>query len=189
MMAKGRNSRPCSASPQSDAGRIEAGPHESGCGQPGAGLNEALSREGRRRERMNPLKSPPALLLLAGLFSIDAHAGAVSPNLHSGMQDGDNRGVRSSDGGAYRLDEIDCMSNPESCVHNATWYQDRDNSMSPVSTKKGVGAAMASVFTKNGRSQAIQVCPGVYLATAHGVLDKPKEVQIKIELMLQEEVK
>ena len=26
MMAKGRNSRPCSASPQSDAGRIEAGP-------------------------------------------------------------------------------------------------------------------------------------------------------------------
>ena len=127
---------------------------------------------------MNPLKSsPPALLLLAGLFSIDAHAGAVSPNLHSGMRGGDDRAVRSSDGGASRPDEVDCMSNPERCVHNATWYQDRDNSMSAVSTKKGVGAAMASVFTKNGRNQAIQVCPGVYLATAHGVLDNPKEAR------------
>ena len=126
---------------------------------------------------MNPLKSPPALLLLAGLFSIDAHAGAVSPDLHSGMRGGDERAVRSSDGGASRIDEIDCMSNPESCLHKAGWYQDRDNSMSPVSTEDGVGAAMASVFTKGGRSQAIQVCPGVYLATAHGVLDDPKEAR------------
>ncbi len=128
---------------------------------------------------MNPLKSPPALLLLAGLFSIDAHAGAVSPDLHSGMRGGDERGVRSSDGGASRPDGIDCMSNPERCVHKAAWYQDRDNSMSPVSTEEGVGAAMASVFTKDGRSQAIQVCPGVYLSTAHGVLDDPKEARRK----------
>ena len=126
---------------------------------------------------MNPLKSPHALLLLAGLFSIDAHAGAVSPDLHSGMRGGDDRAVRSSDGGASRPDGIDCMSNPERCVHKAAWYQDRDNSMSPVSTEEGVGAAMASVFTKNGRNQAIQVCPGVYLATAHGVLDNPKEAR------------
>ena len=127
---------------------------------------------------MKSLKSsPPALLLLAGLFSIDAHAGAVSPDLHSEMRGGDERAVRSSDGGGSRIDEIDCMSNPERCVHKAAWYQDRDNSMSPVSTKKGVGAAMASVFTKNGRNQAIQVCPGVYLATAHGVLDNPKEAR------------
>ena len=126
---------------------------------------------------MNPLKSPPALLLLAGLFSINAHAGAVSPDLHSGMRGGDERAVRSSDGGGSRLDGIDCMSNPERCVHKAAWYQDRDNSMSPVSTKKGVGAAMATIFSKSGVNQAIQVCPGVYLATAHGVLDNPKEAR------------
>ena len=126
---------------------------------------------------MNPLKSPPALLLLAGLFSIDAHAGAVSPDLHSGMRGGDDRAVRSSDGGASRVDEIDCMSNPERCLHKAAWYQDRDNSMSPVSTKKGVGAAMATIFTKSGVSQGIQVCPGVYLATAHGVLDNPSKAR------------
>ena len=126
---------------------------------------------------MNPLKSPHALLLLAGLFSINAHAGAVSPDLHSGMRGGDDRAVRSSDGGASRPDEVDCMSNPERCVHKAGWYQDRDNSMSPVSTDEGVGAAMATIFTKSGVSQGIQVCPGVYLATAHGVLDNPKEAR------------
>ena len=122
---------------------------------------------------MNPLKSPHALLLLASLFSIDAHAGAVSPDLHSGMRGGDDRAVRSSDGGGSRLDEIDCMIKPESCVHKAAWYRDRDNSMSPVSTEDGVGAAMATFWTLNGFSQGIQVCPGVYLATAHGVLDNP----------------
>ena len=126
---------------------------------------------------MNPLKSPPALLLLAGLFSIDAHAGAVSPDLHSGMRGGDDRAVRSSDGGVSRPDEIDCMSNPERCVHKAAWYQDRDNSMSPVSTEEGVGAAMATIFTKSGVSQGIQVCPGVYLATAHGVLYNPSKAR------------
>ena len=127
---------------------------------------------------MNPLKSsPPALLLLAGLFSIDAHAGAVSPDLHSGMRGGDDRAVRSSDGGASRPDGIDCMSNPESCLHKAAWYQDRDNSMSPVSPEEGVGAAMATFWTLNGFSQGIQVCPGVYLATAHGVLDDPLEAR------------
>ena len=126
---------------------------------------------------MNPLKSPHALLLLAGLFSIDAHAGAVSPDLHSGMRGGDDRAVRSSDGGASRVDGIDCMSNPERCVHKAGWYQDRDNSMSPVSTEEGVGAAMTTIFSKNGKTQGIQVCPGVYLATAHGVLDNPKNAR------------
>ncbi len=127
---------------------------------------------------MNPLKSSPhALLLLAGLFSIDAHAGAVSPDLHSGMRGGDDRAVRSSDGGGSRLDEIDCMSNPERCVHKAAWYQDRDNSMSPVSPEEGVGAAMAIIDSKIGYSQGIQVCPGVYLATAHGVLDDPRKAK------------
>ena len=135
---------------------------------------------GRRRgetERMNPLKSPHALLLLAGLFSIDAHAGAVSPDLHSGMRGGGDRAVRSSDGGASRPDGIDCMSSPERCVHKAAWCQDRDNSMSPVSPEEGVGATMATIFSKNGKSQAIQVCPGVYLSTAHGVLDNPSKAR------------
>ena len=126
---------------------------------------------------MNPLKSPHALLLLAGLFSIDAHAGAVSPDLHSGMRGGDDRGVRSSDGGGSQPDGIDCMSNPESCLHKAAWYQDRDNSMSPVSTDEGVGAAMAIIDSKVGYSQGIQVCPGVYLATAHGALDDPRKAR------------
>ena len=138
-----------------------------------------ISRGRRRREteRMNPLKSPHALLLLAGLFSIDAHAGAVSTDLHSGMRGGDDRAVRSSDGGASGVDGIDCMSNPERCVHKAAWYRDRDNSMSPVSTEEGVGAAMATIFSKSGVSQGIQVCPGVYLATDHGVLDNPKDAK------------
>ena len=122
-----------------NAGLNEAGPCESVCVQPCAGLYETLSQEGAgETERMKPLKSPPALLLLAGLFSIDAHAlaGAISPNLDSGMRGGDNCAARSSDGGASLPDEIDCMSNPESCVHKASWYRDRDNSMFPVSTKR-----------------------------------------------------
>jgi len=49
--------------------------------------------------------------------------------------------------------------------------------MSPVSTDEGVGAAMATIFTKSGVSQGIQVCPGVYLATAHGVLDNPSKAR------------
>ena len=99
---------------------------------------------------MNLLKSPYALLLLISFFSIDAFS---------------------------RLNEIDCMLNPKSCLHQAAWYQDRDNSMSPVSTKRGVGASMATIFSKVGKTQAIQVCPGVYLATAHGVLDDPKKAR------------
>ena len=133
---------------------------------------------------MKLLKSPYALLSLLlmnlmGVFSIDAYSitRVIKPNLHKGMQSGENCAMKSSNGSASQLNEINCMLNPKSCIHKIAWYQDRDNSMSPVSTKKGVGAAMASVFTKNGINQAIQVCPGVYLATAHGVLDNPKEAR------------
>lgn len=49
--------------------------------------------------------------------------------------------------------------------------------MTPVSTEEGVGAAMAIFMTLNGYSQGIQVCPGVYLATAHGVLDDPSKAR------------
>jgi len=94
------------------------------------------------------------------------------------MRGDDDCAARSSDGGASRLDETDCMSSPESCVHKAAWYRDRDNSMSPVSTKKGVGAAMAIIHNKtSGPTQAIQVCPGVYLANAHSSLDDPEEAK------------
>ena len=78
-----------------------------------------------------------------------------------------------------QLNEINCALDPASCVHKVAWYLDRDNSMSPVSSKEGVGAAMAIAVTKSGYSQAVQVCPGVYLATAHGILDDPEEAQKK----------
>ena len=133
---------------------------------------------------MKLLKSPYALLSLLlmnlmGVFSIDAYSitRVIKPNLHKGMQSGENCAMKSSNGSASQLNEINCMLNPKSCLHKAGWYQDRDNSMSPVSTKKGVGAAMTTIFSKNGKTQGIQVCPGVYLATAHGVLDNPKNAR------------
>ena len=125
---------------------------------------------------MKLLKSPYALLVLSMVFfSIEAYsiAGVIRPNPHSGMQNSARFGAQLSNGGASRLGEVNCMLKPESCLHKATWYQDRDNSMSPVSTRSGVGAAMAIFLTLVGYSQGIQVCPGVYLATAHGVLDSP----------------
>ena len=79
-------------------------------------------------------------------------------------------GMRSNNGNANAIREMNCMINPESCLHKAAWYQDRDNSMSAVSTEEGVGAAMAIFWTLNGFTQGIQVCRGVFLATAHGVL-------------------
>ena len=134
---------------------------------------------------MKLLKSPHGLLLsillmgLMGFFSIDVYSitRVIRPNLHKGMQGGENCVMKSSNGSASQLNEINCMLNPKSCIHKIAWYQNRDNSMSPVSTKKGVGAAMATIFSKKGKSQGIQVCPGVYLATAHGALDSPQEAR------------
>lgn len=66
-------------------------------------------------------------------------------------------------------------------VKKIAWYQDRDNSMKDIDINEDsidgkVGRAMATVFSLSGSvSQAIQVCSGVYLATAHGVLDDPKK--------------
>ncbi len=57
-------------------------------------------------------------------------------------------------------------------TQNVAWYQDRDNTMSDANDE--VGRAMAVVLGPNGTAtQAVQVCPGVYLATAHGALDSP----------------
>ena len=86
-------------------------------------------------------------------------------------------GMRSNTGNTNAISEMNCMLNPESCLHQAAWYQDRDNSMSAVSTEEGVGAAMATFWTLSGFSQGVQVCPGVYLGTAHGVLDDPRRAQ------------
>ena len=115
------------------------------------------------------------LVLSMVFFSIEAYSivGVIRPNPHSGMQKSERFGAQLSNRGASRLSEVNCMLKPESCLHQVTWYQDRDNSMSSVSTKSGVGAAMAILMTLNGYSQGIQVCPGVYLATAHGVLHSP----------------
>ncbi len=130
---------------------------------------------------MKLLKSPHGLLsllliMLMSFFSIDSHsiAGGIRSD---GTKNGENCGMKSSNGSASELNEINCMLNPESCLHNAAWYEDRDNSMSPVSTKEGVGAAMATFWTLNSFTQGIQVCPGVYLATAHGVLDDPRKAR------------
>ncbi len=56
---------------------------------------------------------------------------------------------------------------------NAAWYLDRDNSMRPVSATEGPGAAMATVMSHRGWSQAVQVCDGVYLANVHNLVDRP----------------
>jgi hypothetical protein len=56
------------------------------------------------------------------------------------------------------------------------WFTDRNNDMATIDISAAtfeakVGRAMATVSGLAGISQAMQVCPGVYLATAHGVLD------------------
>jgi hypothetical protein len=62
-------------------------------------------------------------------------------------------------------------------VRKVAWYQDRDNSMVDIDINEDsidgkVGRAMATFHSHSGEiSQGIQVCPGVYLTTAHGLLD------------------
>jgi len=70
----------------------------------------------------------------------------------------------------------DCVQDPQSCLHQSAWFLDQDNTMVPISTEEGVGAAMATVIYRDPIhkrfliSQGIQVCEGVYLMTAHGAL-------------------
>ena len=95
------------------------------------------------------------------------------------------------------FDKPDTLNSPlgdiQKLVKKAGWFMDRDNSMEDVDinddTPDGlVGRAMATVVSKRGKSQAIQVCPGVYLASAHGVLDSPiKAKEEKRELLLANE--
>lgn len=65
------------------------------------------------------------------------------------------------------------------CVNNtnAGWNSTRDNSMSPANDD--VGRSMAVMLMGNKISQGIQVCPGVYLATAHGTLNGNPDVDPK----------
>ena len=62
---------------------------------------------------------------------------------------------------------------------NIAWYTDRDNSMSDAEPE--IQKAMVVVFAGMGAIlQGIQVCPGVYLTTAHGVLEDPNQVRTKV---------
>jgi hypothetical protein len=58
-----------------------------------------------------------------------------------------------------------------SSTENVAWRRDQDNSMSDSDDKPA--RAMAVILSQGGTSMAVQVCPGVYLATAHGALDNP----------------
>jgi len=104
------------------------------------------------------------------IFSVSTSfgIGMRAPNLNLGGVSDEDCGVRSNTGNANALSEVSCMLDPESCLHQAAWYQDRDNSMSDANDR--AGDAMAIFRTQVGATQGIQVCPGVYLATAHGVL-------------------
>ena len=74
---------------------------------------------------------------------------------------------------SMRSDGLSSFRELSSNLKKATWYNDRDNSMTKLSTEEGIGAAMVIIDSKSGYTQGIQVCPGVYLATAHGALDRP----------------
>ena len=97
----------------------------------------------------------------------------LRPSFHMGQKNGENCGMQSTNGSASQLNEINCMINPESCIHRTAWYGDRDNSLSEVSSDEGVGAAMAIVFSHRGIAQAVQVCDGIYLSNAHVLIDPP----------------
>lgn len=130
-----------------------------------------------------PAMSRFILILLVGLFFSNAYPRPVEftfHTFHAEMHDGSASWMRSANSLTPQPAEESCRTNPESCPHIASWYQDRDNSMSPVSTEEGVGAAMATFWAHLGSfSQGIQVCPGVYLATAHGVLDDPVKARMQ----------
>ena len=96
---------------------------------------------------------------------------ATRPNLHVGMEQGENCNMQSTQGSASQLNEINCLLNPESCLHRAAWFEDQDNEMIPVSTEEGLGAAMVTVATSSGVVQGVQVCEGVYLTTEHVLED------------------
>jgi hypothetical protein len=78
---------------------------------------------------------------------------------------------------SMRSDGLSSFRELSSNLKKATWYNDRDNSMTKLSTEEGIGAAMVIIDSKSGYTQGIQVCPGVYLATGHGVMDAPWRVE------------
>lgn len=121
---------------------------------------------------MKNIKAKSLTFFLISMFSVDSFSFvATQRSPIAQMRETEDCGTRSRNGRASQLGEIADM------LHQAAWYQDRDNSMTPVSTDEGVGAAMGIFMTLNGYTQGIQVCPGVYLATAHGVLDDPADAR------------
>ena len=57
-------------------------------------------------------------------------------------------------------------------LQKVAWYKDRDNSL--VDSDDPAAKATVVVSTKAGKSLGVQVCPGVFLSTAHGVLNSPQ---------------
>lgn len=117
---------------------------------------------------MKNIIAPLLILVSFSMFSIDSFSFVASQRSPlTQMRESEDCGTRSRNGRASQLGEIADM------LHQAAWYQDRDNSMTPVSTEEGVGAAMALIMTHRSTGQAIQVCDGVYLANAHILMDPP----------------
>jgi hypothetical protein len=77
----------------------------------------------------------------------------------------------------------------------ASWFLYRNNGLQPIplhgkTADSQVVRAMAVITTGSGlASQAIQVCPGVYLATAHGVLMNPRKPRARAYHTLDKGVK
>ena len=60
------------------------------------------------------------------------------------------------------------------------WFANRDNTFLPIELTSDtweakIGRSMAVAVTRNGVSNGIQVCPGVFAFTAHGILDNPHD--------------
>lgn len=105
------------------------------------------------------------LIFLVSLISATSFAGNVN------MDGSDCNNRTDSMTSIERLQQRLCESNPEYCgqLQLAGWNGTRDNSMSVANDD--VGRSMAVMLMGNKITQGIQVCPGVYLATAHGALN------------------
>jgi len=110
-----------------------------------------------------------SIIAVLALFSIESYSvvGSFRPSLNLPIHDDEDCAMRSNNGSASQLSEISDM------IHQAAWQRDFNNSMSPVSATEGAGGAVATIMTHRSNGQAVQVCPGVYVANAHILLDPP----------------
>lgn len=59
---------------------------------------------------------------------------------------------------------------------HAAWHDGRDNSMKDADDQ--ASQSMMILSNKNGKSIAFQICPGVFLTSAHGLLNTPERAKI-----------